>query len=91
MKPRVAIATGDPAGIGPEISLKAARDARVREPHGAYAWQLWNISWNASPGEHELACRASDEAGNVQPLEPPWDLSGFGNNGVQRILVTVDP
>ena len=30
MKPRVAIATGDPAGIGPEIALKAARDARVR-------------------------------------------------------------
>ena len=26
MRPRVAIATGDPAGIGPEISLKAARD-----------------------------------------------------------------
>ena len=31
MKPRVAIATGDPAGIGPEISLKAARDPRVLE------------------------------------------------------------
>jgi len=31
LKPRVAIATGDPAGIGPEISLKAARDPRVRE------------------------------------------------------------
>jgi 4-hydroxy-L-threonine phosphate dehydrogenase PdxA len=29
VKPRVAIATGDPAGIGPEISLKAARDPRV--------------------------------------------------------------
>ena len=29
MKPRVAIATGDPAGIGPEISIKAARDPRV--------------------------------------------------------------
>jgi len=29
VKPRVAIATGDPAGIGPEISIKAARDARV--------------------------------------------------------------
>jgi 4-hydroxythreonine-4-phosphate dehydrogenase len=28
--PRVAIATGDPAGIGPEISLKAALDPRVR-------------------------------------------------------------
>src|SRR5258706_13015914 len=29
MKPRIAIATGDPAGIGPEISRKAARDSRV--------------------------------------------------------------
>ena len=31
MKPKVAIATGDPAGIGPEISLKAALDPAVRE------------------------------------------------------------
>jgi 4-hydroxy-L-threonine phosphate dehydrogenase PdxA len=30
VKPRVAIATGDPGGIGPEISIKAALDARVR-------------------------------------------------------------
>lgn len=30
MKPRIAIATGDPAGIGPEISIKAALDARVQ-------------------------------------------------------------
>ena len=30
MKPRVAIATGDPGGIGPEISIKAALDERVR-------------------------------------------------------------
>jgi len=29
VKPKVAIATGDPAGIGPEISLKAARSPRV--------------------------------------------------------------
>ena len=28
--PRIAIATGDPAGIGPEISLKAALDPEVR-------------------------------------------------------------
>ncbi len=31
MKPRIALATGDPAGIGPEVSLKAACDPRVRE------------------------------------------------------------
>lgn len=28
--PRIAIALGDPAGIGPEVALKAALDARVR-------------------------------------------------------------
>ena len=31
MRLKVAIATGDPAGVGPEISLKAARDSRVLE------------------------------------------------------------
>lgn len=30
MKPTIAIATGDPAGIGPEVSLKAALDPAVR-------------------------------------------------------------
>src|SRR4051812_48674151 len=30
-RPIIAIATGDPAGIGPEISLKAALDQTVRE------------------------------------------------------------
>lgn len=31
MKPTIALATGDPAGIGPEISIKAAYDPAVRE------------------------------------------------------------
>jgi len=30
VKPRIALAIGDPAGIGPEVSLKAARDPQVR-------------------------------------------------------------
>jgi 4-hydroxythreonine-4-phosphate dehydrogenase len=30
-KPIIAITTGDPAGIGPEIALKSAADARVRD------------------------------------------------------------
>jgi len=31
VKPRIALAVGDPAGIGPEVSLKAACDPQVRE------------------------------------------------------------
>ena len=45
--------------------------------------------WNATPGEHELACRATDANGDTQPLETPWDAGGFGNNAVHRVHVTV--
>jgi DMSO/TMAO reductase YedYZ molybdopterin-dependent catalytic subunit len=65
------------------------REAHVDAAHGGFAWQSWRATWQAIPGEHELACRATDVTGNLQPLEPPWDLSGFGNNGVHRIHVTV--
>jgi DMSO/TMAO reductase YedYZ molybdopterin-dependent catalytic subunit len=63
--------------------------AAVAEKPRAHSWLLWKFVWQAAPGEHELACRATDAAGNTQPLEAPWDLSGFGNNGIQRIQVTV--
>jgi DMSO/TMAO reductase YedYZ molybdopterin-dependent catalytic subunit len=63
-------------------------DAHLEES-APFCWQRWRASWNADPGEHELACRATDRSGNVQPLEPPWDVSGFGNNSVQKVSVTV--
>jgi len=64
-------------------------DAVVAKPPALHAWQSWQGVWHAKAGEHELGCRATDAAGRVQPLEPVWDLSGFGNNAVQRIFVTV--
>ena len=50
---------------------------------------LGSFAWDAAPGEHELCCRATDGARNVQPLEPAWNYGGFCNNAVQRIRVTV--
>jgi sulfane dehydrogenase subunit SoxC len=67
------------------------QETTLETAQGAYLWQGWRAMWQAVPGDHELACRATDARGNMQPLEPPWDLSGFGNNGVQRIQVTVRP
>jgi hypothetical protein len=32
---------------------------------------------------------ATDAAGNVQPLEQPWNQHGFANNEVQRVPVVV--
>ena len=71
--------------FGVDGSWREARLAQAEQPH---AWQGWSADWHATPGEHVLACRATDAAGNVQPLEPPFDLSGFGNNSVQRITLT---
>jgi len=67
------------------------RDAVVERRQFEHAWQAWRATWEARPGEHELVCRATDCSGERQPLEPPWDASGFGNNGVQRVQVTVRP
>jgi DMSO/TMAO reductase YedYZ molybdopterin-dependent catalytic subunit len=66
-------------------------DAELEQQDDVHRWRKWTAVWQARPGEHELSCQATDAAGNSQPLEAPWDLSGFGNNGVQRVGVTVPP
>jgi sulfane dehydrogenase subunit SoxC len=83
------------SGTGPVRRVEFAvdgdwRDARLEAPASPYAWQLWRALWEATPGAHELACRATDAEGSVQPLEPPWDVSGFGNNAIQRVTVRVE-
>ena len=64
-------------------------DAALDEPLGERAWRGWSLAWDAAPGEHVVSSRATDAAGNVQPLEPPWNLKGYANNVVERIPVTV--
>ena len=64
-------------------------DAELEPPLGERAWRGWSYAWDAAPGEHVLGSRATDAAGNAQPVEPPWNLKGYVNNGVERIPVTV--
>jgi sulfane dehydrogenase subunit SoxC len=64
-----------PAGLAPAMS--------------AYGWRGWSLVWDAPPGEHELCCRASDSAGNAQPLDERWNVQGMTNNAVQRLRVVV--
>jgi DMSO/TMAO reductase YedYZ molybdopterin-dependent catalytic subunit len=58
-------------------------------PQGTFAWRGWRCRWDATPGPHVLQCRATDANGDAQPLDPPWDNVGFGNNAVQRVHATV--
>ena len=64
-------------------------DAELDPPGGEFAWRGWHYRWNAPPGQHMLECRATDANGETQPLDPPWDNSGLGNNAVHRVRVTV--
>jgi DMSO/TMAO reductase YedYZ molybdopterin-dependent catalytic subunit len=65
-------------------------DASLEVPKlGEWAWQGWRFEWEAKPGEHELCCRATDAAGDEQPLRADWNLGGYANNAVQRVPVLV--
>ena len=65
-------------------------DARLGRQPSRWAWRPWQWDWEPrDPGRHELCCRATDSAGNVQPLAPPWNLGGYANNEVQRVPVVV--
>jgi sulfane dehydrogenase subunit SoxC len=80
---RVEVSTDDAA------TWREARLVPVSEDR--FAWTQWQFDWAATPGDHILACRATDEAGDVQPVNPEhrWNRQGMGVNGVQRVQVTV--
>jgi DMSO/TMAO reductase YedYZ molybdopterin-dependent catalytic subunit len=84
------------SGHGPIERVEVSTDggatfaeAVLDPPLGPHAWSGFRFDWEAEPGEHELCSRATDSAGNTQPLEPPWNLKGFANNAVARIKVLV--
>ena len=85
------------SGWGPiervEVSVDGGagwRDAELGEQLGERAWRGWSCAWeDPAPGSCVICSRATDAAGNVQPVEPRWNLKGFANNAVERLRVTV--
>jgi sulfane dehydrogenase subunit SoxC len=67
-------------------------DARVEEPNGRHGWSAWSYEWDPDEtGDYELCARATDSAGNVQPLDSAenWNQGGYAVNAVQRVAVRV--
>ena len=85
------------SGVAPVESVEVSFDggaswqeAEVEAGASRWAWSAWQAAWEPeAPGDYVLCCRARDEAGNEQPLEPPWNVGGYANNAVQRVPVTV--
>lgn len=62
----------------------------IEDSYGKYSWKLFRFTWNATPGIHEISCRATDSAGNVQAEQDElWNYGGFKNNAIQKIKVVV--
>ena len=77
-----------------EVSTDGGRRVERRGarcvPAGRWAWRSWSFDWTASiAGSTELCCRATDELGNVQPVDQPWNRQGMANNMIHRVPVVV--
>ena len=64
--------------------------AHLEHPAAPFAWCAWSLPWVADPGEHELACRATDATGDTHPQEKARNYQGMGNNEEHRDKVTVE-
>lgn len=85
--------SGDGAIARVELSLDAGvrwRDAELDpplSPHAAVPWRARVVI--DSSGPLALVARATDTAGNVQPLAPPWNQLGYGNNAAHVVRLTI--
>ena len=83
------------SGHGPIASVAVKIDstewfqAELGRQESEYGPVEWSSQATLMPGEHSIAARATDEAGNTQPMTPPWNQRGFANNAVHRIQVTI--
>jgi DMSO/TMAO reductase YedYZ molybdopterin-dependent catalytic subunit len=85
------------SGEAPIVKVEVSADdnrtwhsATVDEPSSPYGWQHWEYQWEAGrPGHYLIRSRATDEKGNVQPLQATWNFRGYAVNSMHTVPVTV--
>jgi DMSO/TMAO reductase YedYZ molybdopterin-dependent catalytic subunit len=88
------IAFGGDTGVAKvELSSdegKSWQPTTLGKDHGKYSFRQWetNISLPAR-GSHSLMIRCTNLAGDVQPLSPNWNNSGFMRNVIETVQVTM--
>ena len=66
------------------------RDAELVGPRAPYSWTLWELAWEAAPGNHAIAARATSASGATQPVEHEPLNGGYQIHNVRSISVTVE-
>ena len=65
-----------------EGNVVQSGEAKLLPPFLKYAWVHFEFELDATPGEWIIKTLATDEAGNVQPEEIPFNLEGYLFNQV---------
>lgn len=65
------------------------KPAKLGKDKSQYAWRLWQLDWQPAAGKYTLLARATNAAGQTQPMEQQWNPSGYLWNAVQRMDVEV--
>ena len=55
---------------------------------GKYSFREWTVRVTLPPGTREIKVRATNRAGQSQPMEPLWNPSGYMRNVVETTSVT---
>ena len=78
-----------------DVSLDGGRTWSQAEledhPGSAWSWTFWRATLDLPKGEHELAVRAWDDAGQTQPALPDdtWNFKGYLSAAWHRVPVAV--
>jgi sulfite oxidase len=88
-----AVASGGKQVARVDLSTDGGRTwktADLAAGDGAWTWRFWEASLDLAPGEHEIVCRAFDNAAQTQPEHPSqvWNFKGYANNAWNRVRVT---
>lgn len=57
-------------------------EATLIPPNLKYSWCRFEFEWEATLGQHAFMTRATDEEGNTQPMEHPYNEEGYMFNQV---------
>jgi len=68
---------------------KTWSSARLGSQESKYGWRLWQFDWKAAEGEHALTARATNAAGETQPLTQAWNPSGYLWNVAQTYSIII--
>jgi sulfite dehydrogenase (cytochrome) subunit A len=67
---------------------KSWTPAKLGKNLGRYSFREWQLPVTFDAGAHDLKVRATNGAGDTQPLDPLWNPAGYLRNVVETVHVT---